>query len=145
MLFWKGYNYLDIHQPTMNTINSNDGIITLFRLIFIYGVMVYITLAAITYCTTYVGINSPQFLPNLQNFKSQILFGTERRHEMSRDSWSYKVAQWHYKPTHRSRYSNGIWHPRVMSKYRDGDGKYFNYPPPNYSVREFFEQQLLPQ
>ena len=68
---------------------------------------------------------------------------SNRQKEMAKNPRVYQVAPWHYSPRHREKNAkNGCWSLRKMSKYKDDDGKCFDYPPPNYSVQTYIQSEI---
>lgn len=54
-----------------------------------------------------------------------------------------RIAPWHYSERHRVKGSDGKWEIRNMTKYRDDDGTYHNFPPPNGKLQDYINK-LLP-
>lgn len=65
-----------------------------------------------------------------------------RKAQILKNPVAFRIAPWHFDPRHRVRAANGNWTIRKMPKYKDGDNKVFDYPPPNYSVQQFIDSEI---
>jgi hypothetical protein len=65
--------------------------------------------------------------------------------EIATQPTNHRVAPWHYKPSHRRIDPNtGKWKLIKSNRYQDEDGKYWDFPPPNYPVQKYIDNEIDP-
>jgi hypothetical protein len=69
----------------------------------------------------------------------------DKAKEIAAKSRNHRVAPWHYKPSHRKIDPvTGKWKFTKFDRYQDEDGKYWDCPPPNYSVQKYIDNEINP-
>ena len=66
----------------------------------------------------------------------------EKKKKIINTPKSYHIAPWHYIDNHLVRGEDGNWKTRTMSRYRDKDGAYHDFCPPNASLETYVNTKM---
>uniref|UniRef100_A0A6U6KZ63 Uncharacterized protein n=1 Tax=Odontella aurita TaxID=265563 RepID=A0A6U6KZ63_9STRA len=85
----------------------------------------------------------PSDATNCKEALVQLNIPSDRRAKILDNPRAYWVAPWHYKKEHRKRsFSGKKWKLRKQLSYEDDDGVLFKFPPPNYKIQRFIDEEI---